>query len=257
MSLSILMRSLVMTSRTLSWLVVVACCTAVRAEPPSRPFDSFDAAKRAARDGVYSGHQVDFYCGCAWTPNKTRSGGKIDPAECGYKPRKNKARGKVLEWEHVVPAAFFGQARSCWKKGHARCVRSDGTKFKGRACCEKVDKTFARIEADLHNLTPAVGELNGDRSNTPYGPVATPLRQYGACDFEIGGTPKVTQPPISVRGDAARIWLYMADTYGIELTAEQRKMFESWSQADAVDVWERLRNRRIYAIQGNVNPHIK
>ena len=114
-----------------------------------------------------------------------------------------------------------------------------------------------RIEADLHNLTPAVGELNGDRSNTPYGIVEGEPRLYGECNFEIGGKPRVTEPREEVRGDAARIWLYMADTYKIKLSDTQRKMFEEWSAADPVDDWERLRDTRIWAAQGNRNPFVK
>jgi deoxyribonuclease-1 len=226
-------------------------------DPPSRPFSAFEAAKKAARNGIYSEHHTDFYCGCAWTPNKTGIGGRIDASGCGYKFRKNKARGQVLEWEHVVPASFFGQQRACWRKGHDKCIKSDGTPFKGRSCCARVDRTFKRIEADLHNLTPAVGELNGDRSNKPYGMVAGEHREYGACDFEIGGTPKVTEPPDDVRGDAARIWLYMAETYKIKLTTAQREIFEQWAKADPVDQWERLRDRRIEAVQGNRNPFVR
>ena len=189
-------------------------------------------------------------------PNKTKSGGLIDPTDCGYTPRKNMTRGKVLEWEHVVPASFFGKHRSCWQKGHDKCVNTKGEAFKGRECCGRVDSTFKKMEADLHNLTPAVGELNGDRSDSPYGLVDGEPRQYGACDFEIGGTPRVTEPRDQVRGDAARIWLYMVDTYKIKITAAQRQMFEEWSAADPVDNWERLRDTRIDAAQGNRNPHV-
>jgi deoxyribonuclease-1 len=92
--------------------------------------------------------------------------------------------------------------------------------------CQPVDRAFRRIEADLHNLTPAVGELNGDRSNLPYGIVAGEPRLYGACNFEIGGKARVTEPREEVRGDAARIWLYMADSYKIKLGAAQRTLFE-------------------------------
>ena len=136
-------------------------------------------------------------------------------------------------------------------------MKSDGEKFKGRECCGRVDKTFRRIEADLHNLTSAAGELNGDRSNQPYGIVDGEPRLYGACDFEIGGSPKRTEPRDEVRGDAARIWLYMSDTYNIRLTDAQRRMFEAWSQADPVDTRERLRDRRIEAAQGNRNPLVR
>ena len=210
----------------LAALLCVGLSGAADADPPPRPFATFDAAKRVARDAIYSDHRIDFYCGCAFTPNKTGSGGVIDATGCGYKPRKNEARGKALEWEHVMPAFYFGHTRACWTKGHEKCVSKAGKPFKGRECCGRVDATFKHIEADLHNLTPAVGELNGDRSNLPYGIADGEPREYGACDFEIGGKPRVTEPPDNVRGDAARIWLYMSETYKIKLTAAQRKMFE-------------------------------
>lgn len=157
----------------------------------------------------------------------------------------------------VVPAYYFGRTRVCWRKGHKQCVSSAGKPFKGRECCGRVDKTLKRMEADLHNLTPAVGELNGDRCNLPFGLVTGEPRHYDVCDFEIGGKPRVTEPRDEVRGDAARIWLYMSETYAIKLTAAQRKMFKAWAQADPIDEWERLRDRRIRAAQGNSNRHIK
>jgi deoxyribonuclease-1 len=240
-------------------LLAIILATPAFGEPPPRPFATFDAAKRADRNAIYSEAHTDFYCGCKWTPhpdNLTSSGGRIDPADCRYRPRKNAKRGSILEWEHVVPASFFGQHRACWRKGHEKCEKG-GKPFKGRACCAKVDKTFKRIEADLHNLTPAVGELNGDRSNLPYGLVDGEPRLYGVCNFEIGGKSRLTEPREEVRGDAARIWLYMADTYKIKLSAAQRKMFEEWSAADPVDDWERLRDTRIWSAQGNRNPFLE
>jgi deoxyribonuclease I len=87
--------------------------------------------------------------------------------------------------------------------------------------------------------------------------VAGEPRLYGACNFEIGGTPKVTEPRDDVRGGAARIWLYMTATYKIRLTMAQRDMFEAWSKSDPVDEWEKLRDRRIEAVQGNKNPFVR
>lgn len=226
------------------------------AESPSHPMSSFESAKRVALNVIYADHTVDFYCNCEFTPAIKGSSGVIDAASCGYSPRKSKTRGKKLEWEHVVPASFFGAKRACWKKGNPKCENSDGVAYKGRRCCSKVDKVFKKIEADLHNLTPAVGELNGDRNDLPYGMVEGEPRQYGQCDFEIGGSPKVVEPRPAVRGDAARTWLYMSDTYGIPLTEEQRAMFEEWSQMDRPDRWERLRNDRIEAAQGNHNDYV-
>ena len=52
---------------------------------------------------------------------------------------------------HVMPAENFGRHLSCWKEG-------------GRKACKK-DPIFNEMEADMHNLVPAIGELNADRSN--------------------------------------------------------------------------------------------
>ena len=49
----------------------------------------------------------------------------------------------------------------------------------------------------------------------------------------------------------------MAETYKVKLTPAQRKMFEEWSAADPVDNWERLRNERVFAAQGNRNPFVR
>lgn len=223
---------------------------------PPRPISSFDKAKVVARDAIYARHAIDFYCGCSYTP-AGRSGGVIDLDSCGYRARKNAARAARLEWEHIVPAWFFGHTRTCWKTGNPACVNSNGKTYKGRTCCSKVDPDFAQAEADLHNLTPSVGEANGDRTNLPYGEVPGEPREYGACNFEIGSKPKVAEPRDEVRGDAARVWMYMSETYGVALTAAQEKMFKAWSEADPVDDWERLRDARVKAAQGNANPYLK
>lgn len=60
----------------------------------------------------------------------------------------------------------------------------------------------------------------------------------------------------NVRGDAARIF-YVCDTYGIMLTTMQRQLFEAWSTADPPHAWERLRDKRISAAQGNHNGFVR
>jgi len=49
-------------------------------EPPPRPFSTFHAAKRVARDGIYADQRTDFYCGCAFTASKNEAGGLLRPA---------------------------------------------------------------------------------------------------------------------------------------------------------------------------------
>lgn len=232
-----------------------------QAEPPSKPPASFGQAKKVARDHVYKDHLSTFYCACRFTPMGTTGGGAIDPSGCGYEPRKNSKRGNRLEWEHVMPASFFGRNRSCWR-GHPACLDRQGKPYRGRECCGKpgVDDGFRRIEADLHNLVPAVGELNADRSNHPFGVVSGEPREYGRCDFEVGkdssgGT--VAEVEERLKGDVARIWLYMAQTYGVSLPEGYRKILEQWAEEDPISEWETERDRRIEEIQGNRNPFVR
>ena len=228
------------------------------ADPPSTPLTNFDSAKKKARNDVYFDHRITLYCSCDYEHSTSVSGGIIQPTGCGYEVRVDATRGGRLEWEHIMPAFEFGQLRSCWREGHLDC-KKDGTPFKGRDCCKKpgVDDEFRHMTADLHNLAPSVGELNADRSNHPYGIVENEPREYGACDFEVAGSPKVAEPMENIRGDVARVWLYMSETYNVRLSRQERTTFEAWHAGDSVDAFEVLRDQRIEAIQGNKNPRVR
>ena len=113
------------------------------------------------------------------------------------------------------------------------------------------------MEADLHNLVPSVGELNGDRSNRPFGIVAGEPRKYGHCDFEVDFYTDVVEPPPKVRGNIARTYLYFHWAYKMAIDDQQLQLFKIWNQADPPDNWERERNRRIQAIQGRGNPFVE
>lgn len=249
---------------------------------PDNPVSSFSRAKKLARDTIYADHRKTLYCGCDFVPNARGTGGKIgtraglfDASGCGYTVRKSELRGRRLEWEHIVPASLYGGQLSCWKDGHADCTTSAGKPYKGRSCCAKVSKWFEHGEADLHNLAPAVGELNGDRSNHLYGHLApfieaeetsTPdaeakHRLYGKCNFEVAGpSPREAEPEPDIRGDVARVWFYMARAYNMSMPRKAFDMFKAWHEEDPVNAaendWELTRDSRIKAIQGNVNPYV-
>ena len=174
----------------------------------------------------------------------------MDPISCGYNPRlpftrsgKVNKRAKRIEWEHVLPAYWFGHQLKCWQKG-------------GRKSC-KNDKRFKQMEADLHNLQPAIGELNADRSNFRFSMLEGESRNYGECDFEVELKDKKAEPPPNVRGDIARSYFYMAKQYDLKLSSQQIKLLNVWNAVDPVDSWERERNKWIYSIQGVENPFIK
>lgn len=213
------------------------------------PPATYEEAKLLARSAVYHDRNDagTFYCGCKWTW-RGRSGGVIDHASCGYRVRANAERAARLEWEHVVPASNFGHLRACWKAG-------------GRERCQKTDAEFARMEADLHNLTPAVGEVNDDRANFRFaelGAAARPGRgkPYGGCEIHIDAASRSVEPPDAVKGSIARIYLYMHDRYGFNMSAQQQKLMLAWHQQYPPSDWERERDRRIAAVMGHGNPFV-
>lgn len=211
--------------------------TPVIADDLPHSIRSFSEAKQLAAE-VYFDHKETFYCGCGFDSKK-----RVDATVCGYEPRKNKKRGQRIEWEHVVPAHALGHTRQCWRE--PICTNSKGNRYKGRQCCERIDPVFRAMVTDLRNLVPAVGELNGDRSNYTFSLLEGEVREYGACDFEVDRTLRKVEPIPSVRGDIARTYFYMHETYGLPLSDKQRRLFEVWDREDPISGWEALRNARI------------
>ena len=208
---------------------------------------SFSKAKKILLREVYHDHLTTFYCGCSFNTEK-----QLLPCD-KYTPKKDNKRSKRIEWEHVVPAADFGQSFPEWREGHEDCVSKKGKPFKGRNCARKMREDFRYMEADMYNLYPAIGEINGLRSNYRFDMIAGEDREFGACDFEIQN--KTAEPPEHIRGDIARTYQYMHNAYpghGI-ISKANRKLYEAWSKQDPVDEWECERCKRIEMIQGNVN----
>ncbi len=205
--------------------------------------DSFSRAKRVAIQ-INKDAPGSFYCGCQihWQNKK----GIADLASCGYQPRKNRLRATRIEWDHIVPAWEFGHQRQCWQQG-------------GRKNCHQ-DRQFRRMEADLHNLQPVLGEINNDRANfrfSQWQQTKSDPSPYGACDMRIDFKAKRSQPPARARGAIARDWLYMHDRYHLRLSSQQRQLFEAWDHQYPVTAWECVRNQRITHIQGNSNLRVE
>lgn len=109
----------------------------------------------------------------------------------------------------------------------------------------------------MYNLEPAVGEINGLRSNYSFAMTSGEKREFGSCDMEIEG--RKAEPPPKVRGDIARTYFYMDSAYpgrGV-ISRKNRKLFDAWNKQDPVDSWECERAIRIEKIQGNENPFVK
>ncbi len=113
------------------------------------------------------------------------------------------------------------------------------------------------MEADLHNLTPAIGEVNGDRSNYNFSQWnGVDGVSYGRCEMQVNFKQRKVMPPDRARGSIARTYLYMSQEYGFKLSKQQTQLMNAWNKTYPVDAWECTRNERIKRIQGNDNPFV-
>ena len=181
--------------------------------------DGINSFSQAKAAGVKVNADVpgDFYCGCKI--NWQGKKGVVDLESCGYK------------------------VRQCWQDG-------------GRKNCAK-DPVYRQMESDMHNLQPAVGEVNGDRGNFMYSQWNGGEGQYGQCGMKIDFKEKVAEPPARARGSIARTYFYMRDRYDLNLSRQQTQLFNAWDKQYPVTEWECQRDERIARVQGNHNPYVQ
>lgn len=184
--------------------------------------EGWRGAKSVLYNVIYKDHHKTLYHGCSF------SGPVIDLSTCKYVPvEREKYRATRVEAEHIVPASLLpARQLPCWNVS--------------RNNCELNDPKAQAMLFDLHNLAPSVGQLNLLRGNKRYG--------------ETKGT---FNPPDCVKGDVARVWLYMHLRHGVELWPGEKEMFEKWSKMDPVSPWEAERERRIRKYSFIANPYVK
>lgn len=206
---------------------------------------SFEAAKVLARQQVWHDRNQagSFYCGCDWEW-AGRSGGRIDLDSCGYAVRAQINRAVRIEWEHIVPASLFGQQRLCWQQG-------------GRANCKRVDPLYNLMEADLHNLAPAIGEANADRSNYRFGMLPDTPYGHGQCPLKVSFVQRTVEPRDEIKGLIARVYFYMHDRYDLRLSRQQEQLMMAWNLRYPPDAWELERDRRIARVMGHGNAFVR
>lgn len=214
---------------------------------PKHKIKNFRKAKKILHKIYPTGKT--YYCGCNF------EGKKIDIKSCGYVSKGNWKPSKLkIQWEHVSAAQSWGQSFKEWREGDPRCVTKKGKKYKGRRCAYKNLK-YRAMEADLHNLEPAISEVNQRRSNYTLTELVGEPREFGKCDVEIHD--RKAEPRDSVKGNVARALFYMQDRYGIKVISDkQRKLYEAWNKLDPVDDEEKRINCLKAKYQGNANKFI-
>ena len=198
--------------------------------------ESFQTAKHMLSE-VYKDHRTTFYCGAEYSEH-----GEIRLPE-GFSTPKYKNRANRMEWEHAVPAEAFGRNFPEWKHG-------------GRKHIERVNREYRLLQADMYNLYTSIGAVNAMRSNYEYTEFLGISENFRTCEMKVAKGK--AEPPNHARGQIARTYLYMQDSYPqFHMSAEQQKLMEKWDSEFPVDTWECIRAKRIEAIQGNENLFVK
>ena len=221
------------------------------------------ARARAHAAGVWeaqlpgNGTYRSFYCGCTITRSGD-SGGDVDLASCAYEDQGNLNRARRMEWEHIVPASRLGQGRACWTTGLPACRDANGAIDPGRNCCEKADPLYQMMSNDPVNLAPVIGEVNGIRSNFPFGDLPDGVGiTFGAqCGMAVDPTSDTAEPPDSRKGDVARVTAYMSRAYGLPVSAQEAATLSRWMELDPVSDEEIAINQAIAASGHRPNPFV-
>ena len=109
----------------------------------------------------------------------------------------------------------------------------------------------------MHNLFPAVGELNADRSNFRFDFELPKKGQYGQCEFNVDFKAKRAKVREAIRGIIARDYLYFNKQYSMKLSKQELRKYQAWNKMYPPNKWELQRNRRIAKVQGNPNEFIQ
>lgn len=214
-----------------------------------------------------------FFCKCPYFRKD------VNIKACGFTFENYFDRQKKVEWVAVVP--FESMARSFISfSGHENCkrveriptrssMRSMGNSpsyfnysatpkpFNGIECVRKVDELFNRMEGDLYNLVPETGAIAAIKKESRLADIEVFMPQFGACNLKILNN--LFTPPSSLKGDVARIFLYMDWAYPNRniILSNEKKLIEYWNKMDPVSKDECQRARKILEIQGNENPFVQ
>lgn len=230
------------------WLLIATVLTLFMLAAPSFAAPtSFSQSKALMKQQVYLDQNIGgalgtIYCGCDWEWTG-RSGGRINFESCGYEVRAQQNRAQRIEWEHIVPASWMGNQRQCWQNG-------------GRKNCTSNDAEFSVMEADMHNLSPSIGEVNADRSNYRLSPVAGIEQMYGQCKSKTDFKARAFEPRDEAKGLVARVNFYIHDRYNLNMSRQQQQVFMAWDKQFPVTAWELERDQRIAKVMGHSNAFV-
>lgn len=170
----------------------------------------------------------------------------VDTATCSVEQQKQR-----MQWIQVVPDTFYGRTMACMNEDI--CVSEfTGKAYRGKLCCRLTNAKYREMEADLYNLIPVVSAIADLQEGKAFGEVAKPTHMVGNVKIDSA----FIEPPDERKGDIARVYLYMDQRYDLQLTPQERALFERWHALDAVDAKECAIAKIIKKVQKVANPWI-
>ena len=162
-------------------------------------------------------------------------------------------------------------ASTSWNREHVWCKSHSGNLY------NKVDNNTKGAGSDMHHLRPASTAYNSTRNNTPYGVVEKKdTTKMGDTDCYF--TSSIFEPADYIKGDIARILMYLYTHYSNEISSSNTysgalsitnivstsegttqaawDLLMDWNELDPIDYQEMIRNNQACYYLGNFNPFI-
>jgi len=183
--------------------------------------------------------------GCKYTYDTTSCMDKtiVDITTCDVKEA-----NQSIKWIQVVPDIFFGRNMACMNEDVCTNVFTK-KKFGSPMCCRRVNAKYKQMEADLFNLIPVLSEVAEKRGRRLFSDVVKPDFTIGSLRFDATSM----EPRDEIKGDMARVYLYMDERYDLTLSEQQKETFLRWHRLDPVDGDECRVAKIILKVQGGTN----
>lgn len=133
---------------------------------------------------------------------------------------------------------------SSWIREHLDC----GTNRQ----CKRESQDYRKIISDLHNMVPADSYFEFKHEQSIFGILdkSVPIKECGTREKL-----HLLEPSDDIKGDIARILIYMHTTYKLPLIGRLSDLI-LWNQIDPPSEAEIARDAAIKEIQGNGNPFV-
>ncbi len=158
-----------------------------------------------------------------------------------------------VEFIRIVPEEAVGKTRRCWRE--KICINLSGKPYSGVRCCRKSDEGYQAYDRDIFNIIPVTKELARAIKGYRYGEAGEKSKKL--CNFLLLDEKKIAEPPLFMKGNIARVYLYMNAQYGINLPYEEQMLYMKWHKLDPVDEKECAVHEQVRKVQGRTNPWIR